>query len=798
MKNITFGFLLLFALGATAQNNPTLFSTGSVDTACYGDYNTTVRYNIVVSDIDMDSTYLTNFTYNGAILNGVDVINPPYVAGQTQRTFTIIADAGTGLLPGLNTTAIGFDIIGNVGNDPGIGTGTVDAYAYGNVTGILNLTGLTLCTNDNPIDLRNYTSPAGGVFTWGSSGKDYMFDPGIYYSEGAGNVYYFFKNAAGCAGTASSNGPIINIPPTVVVSPTNSTCGNADGSIFASISGPTPPYDVYWSTGFGETVISSPTPLNNLPAGNYYINVTDPNGCKAVALAQISDAEVDVSETIADETCMYASHDGEISLNIIPLSGTVNYIYWSTGATTSTIAGLSKGEYTVEVRTDAGCEANHSYFVNYQYNIYASNVNSTDASCNLSDGVVDYDVYGGSGTYSYLWNTGSTLSDLMGVPSGTYTCVATDDVYGCQTTFTHNVYAYGSPGAYIDFVTKPSCGNTDGAIEITPYPWSAPVVSVSWSSGQTTEDLINVPAGDYTFTVLAQDGCMFNQTIRLENEKPERPQICMLTVDTSLIYNMVVWEKEPVQGSIAGFKVYRETSTYGNFELVSTRPYALESIFQDNDASPVDRSWRYYITQYDNCGNESAPSDVHKTIHAVTSTPDGIVYNVHWDSYEGLNYSSVDVFRFDSTSGWVPLGNFPSTIHSYSETPTIYIGLDYLVEFNLTDPCQSSKVQDHNSSRSNKSASVFMPGGSTAQIQDTDLGTISIYPNPANNFFVIQIDAIETVQAYEVMDLSGNLVHRGTIQSNLTTIDAEEMAAGIYLVKIITADKIITQKLVLN
>src|SRR5690606_21044981 len=99
--------------------------------------------------------------------------------------------------------------------------------------------------------------------------------------------------------------------------------------------------------------------------------------------------------------------------------------------------------------------------------------------------------------------------------------------------------------------------------------------------------------------------------------------------------------------------------TFGQYELVAERPYDLESFYQDNDASPADRSWRYYITTYDACGEESYPSFVHKTIHVVSNSSDLVNYNISWDDYEGISYSSVDLFRFDDTNGWQLAANLP-------------------------------------------------------------------------------------------------------------------------------------------
>ncbi len=781
-----------------SQNLPTLVGY-QLDTMCNSDFDFAVVYDILIEDLDADSTYIYVDLWDGSDFLTVQAVNPPHVAGQTIRTFKILADASTGLSPGLNLSNMTISAYGNVTNDLGYTSGlTISGIpAYGYIPVTINLSSLSMCENDNPIDIRPYASPAGGVFTWANQ-TSYMFDPEIYLNNGAGIIYYDYVNAAGCSGYSSSGAPVLFTAPSIFINISNSICGNDDGIITSSISGIAPPYQLYWSNGTSEVVSGLPADLTDLAPGNYYANITDANGCKAVGLGQISDNEVGLSESITPETCKNASSDGEIELNIFSTLGSVDFIYWSNGQTTSTASNLTTGEYTVEVRTDAGCEANGTYFVDASPLFYAETYSSIDATCSSSDGAIDISLVNGSGSYNFAWSNGASSEDISSIPSGTYKCVITDITTGCVTNYKRDIFSSFGPGAYMNYIIQPTCGQNNGVINLNVYPYSAPVTSVSWSSGQTTEDIQNIGAGAYELTVTALDGCVFKHTVTIGSLPPEPPQICMLSVDTSLIYNMVIWEKDLSQPNIAGYKIYRETSQYGVFELVSTRPYALESIFQDNDASPVDRSWRYYITAYDACGNESDPSFVHKTIHVVANTSNGTDYTISWDNYEGFVYSSVDVFRFDSTNGWQTITNIPYGTNLALDTPPILTGLDYMIEFVLTSSCTSTKAQDHNSTRSNKTASIFSGGGTTVQIQDEEMGIISIYPNPTNDILTLHVDNPELFQYYEVTDLNGKVISTGTIMTNNTNIDLYSIQSGVYMIRLISDGKIVVNKFVKN
>ncbi len=728
----------------------------------------------------------------------MSVDNPVYNAGENSRFFTIYADAGFGLSTGLNLSDVDIIISGNLANDLVSTTAVITGLPiYGNIPITFDVSGLSMCDNAQAIDLRSYASPAGGNFQWAGQ-NSYMFDPAVYIYEGGSYIDYTYTNSAGCSNYFSSSAPSFFPSPQFSTSPYNSTCGNNDGEINSDIFGGTAPYNLYWSNGITETVTGSiPTTLQNLYSGNYYGNITDANGCKSVAVAHISDAEIIVTETMTPESCVHQSADAAINLSITG-GGTPISFLWSNGETTEDISGLAKGDYSIAIKTDLGCKYYNTYSTTNLPGFAVENANSTPATCATPNGVIDYDVTTGSSTYSYLWNNGATTEDIMNALPGYYECVVTDIVTGCTITYSHHVDAVDGPGASINNITNSPCMQNLGAVEVNTWQGIAPITSYSWSNGQTTADLENAGPGSYILTITDANGCVHQTKAVIEAIAPERPSICLLTVDSSFTYNLVVWEKDLSQPNIAGYKVYRELSTYGDFELVATRPFALESFFQDNAASPTDRSWRYYITTYDACGNESAPSDFHKTIHVVSSTTDLVNYSLSWDKYEGINYTSVDLLRHDDVNGWVVLDNLPIATTTYADAPPVIAGLDYMVEFNLTSSCTSSKAQDHNSTRSNKTASVFNGGGTTLQIQDEEMGMISIYPNPTNSTFTIHVDQPDQVQYYEITDLNGNLIMTGSINTNNTQVESSEMAAGVYLIKIYSDSNVITQKLIVN
>jgi hypothetical protein len=149
--------------------------------------------------------------------------------------------------------------------------------------------------------------------------------------------------------------------PTVLLSrdsTTNNLCfGDSLGSIVVSTTGGTPNYTYSWSTGAITNTV------NNLPAGNYDLTVTDDNGCVETASYTLM-----APSTLA--TSVTASANG--TATVVAQGGTNPYTYsWDNNAnaqTTSTATNLTSNVWYEVTVTDAnGCTAVDSILYNYVF-----------------------------------------------------------------------------------------------------------------------------------------------------------------------------------------------------------------------------------------------------------------------------------------------------------------------------------------------------------------------------------------------------------------------------------------------
>ena len=293
---------------------------------------------------------------------------------------------------------------------------------------------------------------------------------------------------------------------TVAVAKSNVSCfAGSDGSASVTVMGGTMPFTYQWSNGQTTAFI------NNVPAGNYSVTVTDANGCTGVGSVNIAQPTPITATVNATATLCQGSTDGIATVNAT--GGTMPYTYlWSTGATTQTINNLSAGTYTVIITDANNCTQSATTTIIESAN-YTIDVASQDVFCNGdATGSVLVSGWGGVPPYTYLWNTGSTSPELMNLSAGTYTVTVTDAA-GC--VIAEDVVINEPPVLTVSANSvDPGCTGTLGTATANAAGGVAPY-SYQWSNGQTTQTIDNLSAGTYTVTVIDANFCSESTTITI-------------------------------------------------------------------------------------------------------------------------------------------------------------------------------------------------------------------------------------------------------------------------------------------
>jgi gliding motility-associated-like protein len=407
------------------------------------------NYTVLVKDASACSQSLT-----------VTITQPPAISGTASSTntgcgtntgsATVTASGGTGTLAYSWSPSGGN---GSTASSLGAGTYTciiTDANACTKaLTAIVNTNGgptVTVSSQTSPKCFGGSTGSATVSVSGGASPYTYSWTPSggtTATASGltAGTYTISVKDAGGCL---QSQAITLTQPAAISasVSTTNSSCTSNTGSASVTASGGTGAYTYSWSPSGGNSATATA-----IGAGSYTCFIMDANGCTYTANANVSSTGGPIA-TLSSKSNP-ACNGGNTGSATVGVSGGTNpYTYsWSTNPaqTSATASGLAAGTYSLTVKDGAGCSTILS--VTMAQPAAISLLLSSTSVCGPGRGSASALASGGTGSFAYMWlPTGGTTSSAINIPSGSYTCTATDS-NGCQKSATVTVYADTIPEA---------------------------------------------------------------------------------------------------------------------------------------------------------------------------------------------------------------------------------------------------------------------------------------------------------------------------------------------------------------
>jgi len=309
-------------------------------------------------------------------------------------------------------------------------------------------------------------------------------------------------------------------PPELLISETHNSLlcfGDSNGTITVNIDQSSIPDYIYTISGidylgnpFNTTQTQSGTSFtaNNLLAGIYDILVTDINDCEkiitAIEILQPIDIVVDVTKV---NIVCYGDSNGSITLNVS--GGVPSYTYlWSDLGSGPVRTNLSAGIYTVTVTDQNDC------FKIIDIEILGPEFHIEPEVRNIScfgedDGYINLNIFGGVSPITASWDDDATAGvERNNLPPGTYTVLVTDsDSPSCpinQSFIITEPSPISSSGLIVDAL---DCDIVEsGSINLQVTGGTLPFTFL-WSNGVTTEDLTNIPPGDYSVIITDTNGC---------------------------------------------------------------------------------------------------------------------------------------------------------------------------------------------------------------------------------------------------------------------------------------------------
>lgn len=210
---------------------------------------------------------------------------------------------------------------------------------------------------------------------------------------------------------------------------------------------------------------------------------------------------------------------------------------------------------------------------------------------------------------------------------------------------------------------------------------------------------------------------------------------------------------------------------------------------------------------YDIFANDVASSI---SVYIGDNSDAGVAFQVdifEWDgaSWTLVGYSDLYDVQASDLDGWVTIqlvnGVALTNGNSYLAAVEHYGGSDYLwVGYSTnTNPGYSITSSDGGATFSNqpRNPMIRLNLGSAVGIEENEAIAANIYPNPANELINIVLNENIQNATVELIDITGKVVLTKTINSN-TNIAVEDLARGIYTLRLFTENNVQTTQVVLT
>jgi gliding motility-associated-like protein len=548
----------------TQPETPITGSVSVTNVLCYG--GTTGSVNLSVTGGTMPYSYMWN---SGAVTEDLlNVASGSYSVSISDVSGCTAIAAASVTQP---SSAVGGSVIShsNVscsgGNDGAVtvaGTGGVAPYEYQMGTGVFQLSGTfgSLSSGTYNITFRDLnqcifslqitiTEPADALagsvtatnvncfegntgscdlmVTGGTSPYTYFWNNGAVTQDinnlTSGNYSVKVTDAGGCTITINTavDQPASPLVGTITSQTNVSVYGGNDGSVIVSGSGGTQPYQYSFD---GSSYQPSGT-FSSLSAGTYTITVRDLNMCTGNITVTLTQPWIPLTANITSRNDVLCNGSDNGSVTVAGWGGTLPYVYSINGGafqSSGEFSSLSEGTYTVTVK-DAALDLFDVTFTINEPETLDIAVSGEDVHCyGGSTGSVTATATGGSGLYTYEWNTVpvQTTQTATNLSSGTYSVTVTD-ANGC--TSSKEVTISQPPVDMVISVTQVNnlcAGGTTGSATAVVTGGLPPYVYL-WNTipEQTKETATDIPAGNYTITVTDSYGC-----IRISNVSITEPQ----------------------------------------------------------------------------------------------------------------------------------------------------------------------------------------------------------------------------------------------------------------------------------
>jgi len=294
----------------------------------------------------------------------------------------------------------------------------------------------------------------------------------------------------------------------------------------------TPPYtfDVYNTDNPGSPFLTADeSPVNGLPAGDYYVVIEDSNGCSDTTntVTIIEPTPLEASIQLVQDNLCFGDELGEISIDYSGGTSPYEVIFNGTVITgQDLVSDLGCGDYNVEIFDANGCAVGSTISVfcpsPIEFDLNAENV-SCFGQCN---GSITGNITGGTNGltlqvtgpngYSQTLNGVASISpNLLNLCDGDYSLIVTD---GNDCT-AEVEFTITEPAELIASVTATDAtcnGICNGSASVS-VNGGVPSYAFNWGAGNNPNALC---ADDYVLIVTDANGCTDQVPFTIDEPSP--------------------------------------------------------------------------------------------------------------------------------------------------------------------------------------------------------------------------------------------------------------------------------------
>jgi len=323
------------------------------------------------------------------------------------------------------------------------------------------------------------------------------------------------------------------------------------------------------------------------------------------------------------------------------------------------------------------------------------------------------------------------------------------------------------------------------------YQWEGPDNFSSSIQNPLVCSKANISKSGYYYATATVDGCTSSSdSIEIIVNPPmSSPNICIVSFDNNSHKNKIIWEKE-TSTAIVQYNLYKEKSILNQYELIASIPYDSSCVYTDLTSNPLEGIFKYRITSIDTCENETVFSNPHQTIHLSISEGISNTFNLYWNNYDGTQILSYNIYRGSSSDSLVLLTTVPSTTNTFTDFSFNDDLVYYQIEMIGDNNCTPSILIPSNVSKSN------IASNDQSYVLANEL--INLYPIPADNYIRISAPTNTTGQIAQIYSIDGILILTQHFGMNDNFIDVSSLNSGIYFIKIIQDNRVITNTFIKN